>query len=323
MILSEFLPAKQNILWDLSSQMGIKYAICKCAANLTGLNPPWHIDALQTIKKRFNDAGFIFYGIEGDPFEMDRIKLGLPGYEEDIEHYKQMLCNMGELEIPLLCYNFMAGIGWHRSKNDEKIRGGALTTRFRAEDMPVEYTKYGKISAAEMWHNYEVFIKNVIPVAESNGVRMGLHPDDPPLPELRGIARIMSSMQGMEKAMSISNSSSHGVTFCQANFKLMGVDIKSAIHKFAEDNRLFFFHFRDVEGTADNFIETFHDNGPTDMPEVIKALKDVAFDGPVRVDHVPTMAGEENLQPGYGVLGRLFAVGYLKGIADALRINIK
>lgn len=314
------MPATRNRLWDLSAQMGIKHAICKCAANLTGLNPPWDIDALRTIQSRFNNAGFIFHGIEGDPFDMDRIKLGLPGMEEDIEHYKQMLRNMGELGIPLLCYNFMAGIGWHRSKDDHPIRGGALTSRFNVTDIPSSTTKHGNISAERMWENYEYFIKQVMPVAEKSGVKMGLHPDDPPIPQLRGISRIMSSVEGIERALSVSDSCSHGVTFCQANFKLMGADCDSMIRKLAADDRLFFFHFRDVLGTADDFIETFHDNGPTDMPSVISVLKDAGFDGPIRVDHVPTMYGEDNTQPGYGVLGRLFAVGYLKGIMDTLKI---
>ena len=254
---------------------------------------------------------------------MDRIKLGLPGMDEDIAHYQQMLRNMGELGIPFICYNFMAGIGWHRSKADIPIRGGALSSRFDVKEVPQSLTSHGKVSAEQMWENYKVFLKHVMPVAEKAGVKMGLHPDDPPLPELRGISRIFSSTENIDYALSLTDSPSHGVTFCQANFKLMGADIESSLRSFARDNRLFFFHFRDVRGTAECFEETFHDNGPSDMANAIRVLRDINFDGPIRVDHVPTMAGEDNSQPGYGMLGRLFAVGYLKGIMDTLDVEDK
>lgn len=320
MKIAEFLPASPNQLWQLASQMGIKYSICKCSSELTGLKPPWDIDSLYKIQSRFKEEGFIFYGLEGDSFNMDRIKLGLSGRDEDIELYQQMLRNMGELGIPLLCYNFMAGIGWHRSKADHVIRGGALTSHFDIKDVPGSMTEYGEVSSETMWNNYRYFIDAVMPVAEKYNVKMGLHPDDPPIPVLRGISRIFSSQAGIEKALELSDSPCHGVTYCQANFKLMGVDFEFMVKRLLSDKRLFFFHFRDVRGTPDNFEETFHDNGPTAMPDIIRILGDAGFDGPIRVDHVPSMAGEDNSQPGYGTLGRLFAVGYLKGILDTLRL---
>lgn len=321
MVIAEFLPATPSRLWELSAQMGVRHAICKCAPELTGLKAPDDLDSLRIIHERFAERGFALIGLEGDEFDMQRIKLGLPGREEDAERYCRMLENMGRLDIPLLCYNFMAGIGWHRSKADFPLRGGALTSQFDLRDMPGSLTEYGHVEAERMWDNYAWFIEQVMPTAEASGVRMGLHPDDPPVAELRGIARIMNSPEGIRRAMALSNSPSHGITYCQANFQLLGDTNRSLLREFS--NRIMFVHFRDVEGTAESFHETFHDNGPTDMPGMIRLYQNIGFDGPIRVDHVPTMAGEGNENPGYAMLGRLFAIGYLKGILDTLSSSIR
>ena len=203
MKLAEFLPAVPNRLWDLTRQMGVRYAIVKAAPELTGLKPPWDLDSLRTIQSRFREAGFTLYGLEGDQFDMRRIKLGLDGRDEDLERYCQMLRNMGELGIPLLCYNFMAGIGWHRTHGDVLTRGGALTSRFDVADVPASLTEAGEVGEERIWENYEYFIRRVMPVAEQAGVRMGMHPDDPPLPVLRGLARILYKPENFERAMSL------------------------------------------------------------------------------------------------------------------------
>jgi D-mannonate dehydratase len=120
------------------------------------------------------------------------------------------------------------------------------------------------------------------------------------------------------RVMALSDSPSHGITYCQATFRAMGEDIVAAARRFA--SRIVFVHFRDIAGAREDFTETFHDNGPTDMPAMIKLYADLGFTGPIRVDHVPSMAGEKNLPHGYAQLGHLFALGYLKGILDTHRI---
>lgn len=323
MKLCEFLPSEPDLLWQYSLQLGVTHAICKCAPELTGLNAPWDIDALRTVQKRFTDAGITLYGLEGDQFDMTRIKLGLDGRDEDIERYKQMLANMGELGIPLICYNFMAGIGWHRNNDGAPSRGGARVTSFDLADVPEGLTEHGEVSEERMWENYTYFIQNVMPAAEAAGVRMGMHPDDPPLPSLRGIGRILYTPENFDRALGLVSSPSHGVTYCQANFGLMNADHENWIPHFGKQDKLFFVHFRDVKGTAERFEETFHDNGPTDMARVLRLYHESGFDGPIRVDHVPTLAGEANDKPGYGNLGRLYAIGYLKGMLQALDIPVE
>lgn len=261
-------------------------------------------------------------GLEGDEFDMQRIKLGLPGRDDDLANYCRMLGHMGELGIPLLCYNFMVSIGWCRTNVAVPARGGAVTNRFRRADldaasMPPEEC----VSEKALWENYEYFLRAVLPAAERAGVKLGLHPDDPPISPLRGVGRIFGSIAGFDRAMALSPSPAHGVTFCQANFRLMGGDLAASARRFAA--RMVFVHFRDVEGTADDFTETFHDNGPTDMPAMLRLYDELGFRGPIRVDHVPSLAGEGDLPHGYAYLGRLFALGYMKGILDTATISYR
>lgn len=320
MIICEYLPSKPHILWQLCLQMGIHHAIVSAKQEKTGLNPPWDIDALRQLQKRFSDAGLIIYGLEGDQFDMNRIKLGLEGRDEDIEHFNQMLRNMGELGIPLLCYNFMAQIGWYRSNLNVRGRGGALLSRFNLKEIHLEKLQITEISNEKIWENFQYFIRNVMPVAEKCGIKMALHPDDPPIPSLHGIGRIFYNPEAFDRAYKMAPSPNNGVTFCRANFKLMNIDLKSWIQKFGNEKRLFFLHLRDVRGTAENFEEVFHDEAAEDLIETLKICYNVGFEGPLRCDHVPTLAGEVNDQPGYGTLGRLFADGYIIGLMDALGI---
>ena len=321
MIFTEFLPAKPHRLWKLARQMGVTHAIVKAAPELTGLNPPWDKSVLASIQAQFVAEGLTVQGLEGDQFDMSRIKLGLPGRDEDIEKYQTMLANMGELGIHLLCYNFMAGIGWFRS-GGQLGRGGALATGFRLSEVPAGLTEAGEVSREQIWKNYEYFVKAVLPVASQNGVRMCLHPDDPPLPVLRGMGRIFDTVDAFDRAYALYPHPANGVTFCQANFKLMGADVAATARHFGQ--RIGFIHVRDVQGTAEDFVELFHDEMELDQPALFRLYAELGLNVPVRCDHVPTMAGEEkdaDFVPGYGTLGRLFAVGYFKGILQTLKVN--
>ncbi len=316
-----FFSDKPDIKWELCRQMGIKYAIAKLAPELTGKLPPWDFETLKASKQIFVNYGFDLIGLEGDQMDMMRIKLGLPGREDDVKLYKKMLENMGKLGINLLCYNFMA-TGWFRTSTDIEERGGALVTGFdTADGAKLPLTHFGKVSSEKIWENYEWFINQVMPVAEKAGVKMALHPDDPPVPVLQGISRILINADAIRKALSMSLSPSHGLTFCQGTFVSMGENIPVLIEEFGKQGKIHFVHLRDVEGNPDHFRETFHDNGPTNMPEMQKLYKQIGFNGPIRSDHVPTMAGENNDHAGYGMSGNLFGIGYIKGMMDALDIK--
>ena len=148
-----------------------------------------------------------------------------------------------------------------------------------------------------------------------------MHPDDPPISPIRGLGRIMRSIENFQRLVDLVPSAVNGITMCQGNFTLMTDDLPSVIRNFGQQDKIFFVHFRDVEGTPEKFQETFHDNGKTDMAACMHAYRDINFEGVLRPDHVPTMEGDDNDHPGYSSIGRLFAVGYIKGLREVVYKN--
>ena len=213
----------------------------------------------------------------------------------------------------MACPGFIAG-GWGASPG-----GGALVTGFDYELMKNEpLTEFGVITEEQLWDNLKYFLDKVVPVAEEANVKLAMHPDDPPLSPIRGIGRIMRSIENYQKLLDLYPSPVNGIGLCQGNFTLMTDDLPSVIRHFGKQNKIFFVHFRDVKGTPEKFEETFHDDGKTNMLECMKAYREVGFDGVCRPDHVPTMEGDRNDSPGYSSIGRLFAIGYLKGLREAV-----
>jgi mannonate dehydratase len=307
--------------FKLSRQMGVNHAIVQVAEELSRIRREQYLDTLARIQAEFTAAGLTMAGVESHPVPAEKIKLGLPGRDEEIENYFVALEALGKLGIPMVCYNFMAGLGWYRTNVAVPARGGALTTEFdlrKAEKQGL--TEWGVVSEEKIWQNIEYFLKAVIPVAEKAKVKMALHPDDPPVSPLRGIGRILTSAANYRRVLALVPSPANGITFCQANFKLMGEDIEALAREWCAQKKIFFVHFRDVEGTREHFVETFHDNGPTNMARMLKVYHESGFDGPMRPDHAPTMEGESNEHPGYAIIGKVLAFGYMKGIMDGLGI---
>ena len=273
-------------------------------------------ELLKTMKNRFEDHGFQLKVIEPAP-PNQKIKLGLPGRDEEIERMCTLIRNMGRLGIEVLCYNFVAYFNWERTRFDYPERGGALVSEYDyyKTDHSI-LTPYGIITEEQMWSNFEYMQKAIVPVAEEVGVKLALHPDDPPVPSIRGISRFLTSADAMEKAVNLVPSQAMGITMCQGSFQAMGEDVISCIRRFGEKKKIHFVHFRDTKGDRYCFHETFHDNGPTDMAEAIRTYHEIDYHGYVRIDHVPAMAGEDVTRPGYGDVGRLFAIGYLRGLLE-------
>jgi mannonate dehydratase len=142
-----------------------------------------------------------------------------------------------------------------------------------------------------------------------------MHPDDPPLPVFLGKDRIMNRIEGFEKLMRLVPSKASKLCFCQGTFSALDIDIPATIRRLGGD--IAYVHFRDVRGTPEDFIETFHDNGPTDMAEAMRAYRDIGFAGCMRPDHVPQLVGEDDGEPGYTMKARLFAYGYIRGLMHA------
>ena len=312
MLLTDYFRSEKDATWDIGIQCGVQHGVIRLPEtddfDLTNKSH-W-----EQVHKRFTDFGITPVIVEPMPNCVhDHIKAGDEKRDESIEQVIKMLPIMEELGVQSICLNWMAHIGWLRTRSDIVERGGARVTEFNIADFkPTD----AKITAEELWANYEYFLKAVVPVAEKHNIKLALHPDDPPRPNLGDVGRIMISRKNSEKAIyDIVPSEILGVTFCQANYHIMGENVEELIESWAK--KIFFVHFRNTVGHPDHFRETFHDNGALDMAALLRAYKRNGVDVPIRVDHVPTMAGEISTLPGYDALGRLFAIGYLKGILDA------
>jgi mannonate dehydratase len=213
----------------------------------------------------------------------------------------------------------MPVFNWLRTSTTIPSRGGALATGYDHNLMRnAPLTEYGLVSEERLWENLAYFLERVVPVAEEANVQLAMHPDDPPLSPIRGLGRIMRSIENYQRLIDLFPSPVNGIALCQGNFALMTDDLPGVIRHFGRQGKIFFVHFRDVRGTADKFVETFHDDGQTDMLACMRAYAETGFDGVARPDHVPTLEGESNDRPGYQALGRLFAIGYLRGLHEAV-----
>jgi mannonate dehydratase len=319
--ISELFTVGEERKVRLARQVGITHAIVKLTATTGKYHRSQYAEVLRKVKADFNDAGMTIAGAESHPVPAEKIKLGLPGRDEEIENYIEVLRVLAHLGVPMVCYNWAAGLGWYRTRTDVPGRGGALVTEFNWQDAEKQgLTKWGLVSEEKIWSNLEYFLRAILPVAEEVGIKMALHPDDPPVSPLRGIGRILTSADAFRRTLAIVPSAQSGIAFCQATFRLMGEDIAALAAEWCTQKKIFFVHLRDVEGNREAFRETFHDNGPVDLAKMLRIYHQYGFTGPIRPDHAPTLEGESNDTPGYSMNGKLFAIGYMKGAMDALSI---
>ena len=271
-------------------------------------------------KQAYAEAGLEWTVLEG--VNLTRAQLGVAGRDEDIARFITLIRDCAAVGQRVICYNWMPAVGWSRTDSARLDRGGSLVTAFDLDRASPELTEYGDgLTHADMWKNLEHFLHAVVPEAEKHGVKLALHPDDPPVDRLRGIPRILTSVDALKRVTTLYDSPHNGLTFCQGSIASHGpqVDIPAAIRWFGERGLIHFVHFRDVRGTPASFVEAWHDDGQNDMYAAMKAYYDVGFRGPIRPDHVATVtAHEENTYPGYNDLGALFAIGYIKGLMEAV-----
>ena len=283
------------------------------------------INVLRAVQKRIASFGMRLSVVEGY-LPIENIKLGCDDGRE-VEALKLLIRQMAELDIRLLCYNFMAGTDWLRTRLDAPERGGAKVTAFDLSEVDravllgyqppdLKFDDLARsLTPDRLWDQLERLLNELLPVAEACGVTLVMHPDDPPLPQLLGKPRILHNVEGFERLMKLAPSPANAICFCQGSFATMNVDIPATIRRLGPHIK--YVHFRDVRGTPHSFAETFHDNGPTDMAAAMRAYREIGFDGPMRPDHVPQMVGEDDGEPGYTMLGRLFAYGYIRGLMHA------
>ena len=293
-------------------QMGVDHVVLWTNARKSSY------DYYYSRRQLYEAAGIKVYGFgNSDVHNQDIIVLNLPGRDAKIEEYKNHIRNLGKAGIPYTTYAHMGNGIW--STDRETTRGSASARGFDLENA-VEGHWGGRIfegplthgrnyTRDEIWDNYEYFIKAVTPVAEAENVLIGIHPDDPPVPELGGVPRcIFSNFDGYKRALEIADSPNVGICLCVGCWleggKLMGKDILETIQYFGERNKIFKVHLRNVNQPLPHFTETFLDDGYADIYKILKALKEVDFDGVIIADHIPSMVG--------GKTGAAFSIGYMK-----------
>ncbi len=278
----------------------------------------WEYDDLLALKQRADAADLRLMALENVPVSFyDKAMLGLPGRDEQIAHMQTTIRNMGRAGIPILGYHWMPNSVW-RTPEPATLRGGARGTRFNlAEHDPTELTHGREFTAEEMWANYEYYLERILPVAEEANVKLALHPDDPPVETLGGVARIFRSFEGFHRAMDRFDSPHHGLDFCMGCWSEMGGEesVLNAIRHFGPRGQIIYVHFRDVQGQVPCFNECFIDEGNVDPFTVIQALAEVDFDGFLITDHVPQMVDDTR----WGHRGRAYAIGYMTALLAWVR----
>ena len=297
----------------------------------------WEEKDLQALVAKAKEYGLTLEAIENVPIHFyQKAMLGLPGRDEQIENYRTTLRNMGRAGIPILGFHFMPNSVW-RTERLSPGRGGAGCTKFdmaevdkakapdgvrafvaksdeRREAIPIFGKDEEIVSEEKMWDNYVYFIKAVLPAAEEAGVKMALHPDDPPVPMLGRVGRIFREPEGFKRAYALNpDSPAWGLDLCLGCCSEMPggkENVKEMIEFFGPKGRIFYVHFRDVQGVVPNFQECFIGEGNYDPAEVMMLLKKNGFDGFLLDDHVPHMDGDTD----WNHRGRAHAIGYMQGL---------
>ncbi len=302
-------------------QLGVEWA-------MVGINQAelHTLEFYQSLVKRFADYGLKIYRIT-NPFvhNVPAITLNLPGRDEKVEEMKRFIRNLGAAGIYYNTYAHMGNGIW--SSEPTTGRGGMKARRLDLQDaighwhgevFAGEMTHGRTFSEDELWENYAHLVHEIAPVAEDAGVRIGIHPDDPPVYALGGIPRCMfGNFAGYKKAMEIASSPNIGVCLCvgcwlEGGEVGMGVGVVDAIKHFAAQNQLFKVHFRNVSNPMpEPWVETLIDNGYQNMYEVMKALRTVNFDGCVIPDHIPAMIGGPRV-------GTAYSIAYMRALIQAV-----
>jgi len=282
-------------------------------------------EIFSKFKQRVEAAGLKVANIgNASVHNMPEVTLNLRGRDAKIEEYKQYLRNLGRAGIFYTTYAHMGNGIW--SSAPEKTRGGAPARAFHEKDAKGHWldktfegplTHGRKFTKEELWDNYTYFVRQVVPVAEEAGVRIGIHPDDPPVPELGGVPRcIFGNFDGYMRALQIANSPNIGVCLCCGTWmeggRGMGKDVFEAARAFAKMGKLWKIHFRNVSAPIPDFVEAYVDDGYTDMKRLMRTLVEVDFRGILIADHVPQMVGGSRT-------GWAYSIGYIRALYDMAR----
>jgi mannonate dehydratase len=303
----------------------------------------WPLDRITALGEEVDKNGMSLAVIESIPVHED-IKIGRATRDRLIDSYCESVSNLGRVGVPVLCYNFMPVFDWMRTDLALRLDDGSTAlafddaalakidlsrgtadlpgwaTAYSAEELGKLLAAYRAVGESKLWDNFAYFLERVVPVAASSGVRMALHPDDPPW-SIFGLPRIITSGAALERVTSIVDNEANGITFCAGSLAADPAnDLPSIVRSLGAKGRIHFAHCRNIKRTGKHsFQETAHpsDRGDIDMRAVLSTLRDTGFTGPIRSDHGRMIWGETG-QPGYGLHDRALGAMYLHGLWEGI-----
>ena len=302
----------------------------------------WPMDRILALKAKVEAHDLALDVIESVPVHED-IKLGKPSRDRLIANYQQTIRNLGAAKIKVICYNFMPVFDWTRTSMAKLLPDGSTTLTFdtkevdaidvskgislpgwdasyKAGELKDLLAEYSKVGEEKLWENLGYFLRAIVPVAAESGVKMAIHPDDPPRP-IFGLPRIVKNRDDLDRLLKIVDSPANGLTLCSGS---LGAgpqnNVEALVREFGGQGRIHFAHLRNVKVSANgDFEETAHksDCGSLDMAAIVKAYHDVGFEGYARPDHGRMIWGETG-KPGYGLYDRALGAVYLNGLWEAI-----
>ena len=303
----------------------------------------WPNERISALKTMVEESGLHFEVIESVPVHED-IKLGRPARDKYIAAYQENIRRLASNGIKCICYNFMPVFDWTRTQLDKVLPDGStalvyyvdqlkkmnpLTGEFslpgwdssyRKDELQSLFDAYKQVDEETLWKNLEYFLKAIIPVAESCGVRMAIHPDDPPYP-IFGLPRIITREENLDRFLKLVDSPANGLTLCTGSLGCAGFnDIPKLVDKYSAMGRIHFMHLRNVKLMEDgSFEESAHYSacGSLDMVQILRNLHKNGFEGYLRPDHGRMIWGETG-RPGYGLYDRALGASYITGVWETL-----
>jgi mannonate dehydratase len=311
----------------------------------------WPMEDILALKKEIEDAGLLFKTVESVNVH-ENIKLGLPDRDRCIENYCSTLRNLSKAGVTVVCYNFMPVFDWMRTELDKKLPDGSSVFFYdeniirnikpeklidemekgsngfifpgwekeRLKEIKKLFEMYKSVDEEKLFLNLQYFLKAIIPVAEECGIKMAIHPDDPPWPVF-GLPRITTSKDNLQRIVNLVDSPSNGLTLCSGSLGANPENnIPNIVRHFGKMGKIHFAHIRNIKIDEPGvFWEVAHkdDQGSLDIYEIVKAYVEIGFDGPIRPDH-GRMIWDEKGRPGYGLYDRALGITYLHGLWDAI-----
>ncbi len=311
----------------------------------------WELDELIELKNEINSYNLNLDVIESVNVHED-IKLGLSSRKKYIENYKITLKNLSKIGVKTVCYNFMPIFDWTRTDLTKSLKDGSTVLSFdnetlknstandlldiikngskdiiipgweldRLSEIEGLFKQYKDVREEDLWNNLKYFLQEIIPVAKECNVNMAIHPDDPPF-SIFGLPRIITCKDNLQRLVELVDDSHNGITLCSGSLGPNKCnDIPQLIRHFGSMGRIHFAHIRNIKHVSDkSFHETSHlsTDGSLDLYEIVKAYKDIGFEGHVRPDHGRMIWDEEGM-PGYGLYDRALGIAYLNGLDEAI-----